>query len=451
MTAASELTPFAKESPAISKKSADGASLARDASSLLTPRHSKEKASSLHITFNLIACGLGIGVFTLPWSTAGASILPAVLIVTSVLALNAWTISILVEAAERHQTFDLGSLLAKLPGRIGTAAQYTCNGMLLFTLFLALIGYIIVIVDSLEASTPSTPFGDIHVPMRSVLVTLAAVCVLPLCFLDQRRLAFTSILAVAANAGIFAFMMGTFAVEEMNGSRPPVCYFAMAPGSIAMVSATMQVVVIQMCVLPMYSELEDRSPAKFNRIVCVSFTVLLVICVGFAVAGYATFGTGVSSNVLRDFPATHWGHSSRLAAVVAVSGVFPIILGSMVAPMAGSEMLRSFSAMSKDTMTGFVTCLTVMAVMVAALFIHDLGFLNVLSGAISLGAFVALVPSLIGLYLLGPKSSNPFWRATMYTLLVVGLVMSVLGVVMSDNYASNLQSACAWPHLSAHP
>merc|ERR1719487_2654071 len=137
--------------------------------------------------------------------------------------------------------------------------------------------------------------GSQRYPHRSIVVMLASACVLPLCFLDQRRLAFTSVLAVVANATIFAFLFTTFAVEEVNGNRPPICYFGVGPGSVAMMSAMMQVVVIQMCVLPMYAELENRSPAKFNRIVTVSFSILLFLCAGFAVSGYLTYGPGVSS------------------------------------------------------------------------------------------------------------------------------------------------------------
>jgi amino acid permease len=447
-----ESVPLAKADSAVCKKYDDtmGPVAGSDSAVSTSAQQAEKKATSLHITFNLITCGLGTGVFTLPWSTAGASILPALLIVALVLALNAWTISILIEAGERHQTFDLGSLLSKLPGRLGQVAQYACNLVLGFTLFLCLVGYIIVMVDCVQSSVlPPHIEGNKQNPHRSEYVMLAAVCVLPLCFLDQRRLAFTSLLAVAANANIFFLLLADFAMEEMEGSRPSVCYFGMGPGSVAMVSAMMQVVVIQMCVLPMYGELENRSPAKFNRIVAVAFAVLLLLCSGFAVAGYATYGQSVSSNVLLNLPSSHWGHASRLGAATAVAAVFPIIMFALVSPFSNSQALGNLQIGDAKTASSVAMCAIIAGVMVTSVFVSDLGFLNVVNGAISLGAFVALAPSLIGLYLLGPRSNNCYWRAAMYMLIAGGMSMSFVGLAFSDNFASALHSACMWPRFSS--
>ena len=55
------------------------------------------------------------------------------------------------EAGDRHQTFDLGSLLGKLPGRMGTSAQAVCNAVLWVTMFLCLVSYVVVITDSVQA------------------------------------------------------------------------------------------------------------------------------------------------------------------------------------------------------------------------------------------------------------------------------------------------------------
>lgn len=389
-------------------------------------------ATSSELVVNLITCGLGTGVFTLPWSTAGSSVVPAVAIIGFVLALNAWTINIIVEAGERHQTFNLGSLMGRIPGTLGRVSEGTVNIVMWLSTYLCLVSYVIVIVDSLHSV-----MGLYH---RSTLAILAGAAVLPLCFLDQKRLAFTSTLAVAATANVFMVICGQFVHSEIDGTRPPSCFMGISTGSIAMFSAMMQTVVIQVCILPMYEELKDRSPAKFNRIVIVSFSFLFVLCSAFAVIGYMAFGPTVSSNVLNNLPATHWGHLTRLSAAAAVLAVYPIIINPMIAP------LRNPTIVTNPMIAPLATVAVVLASMLAATYVDDLGFVNVVNGSISCGAFVAFAPSLVGLYLLGQTSMVAEWRFAMYGLIAFGTVCSVLGALMTDNYTQALHAACriAW-------
>jgi len=387
-------------------------------------------ATSSELMVNLITCGLGTGVFTLPWSTAGSSIVPAVAIIGFVLALNAWTISIIVEAGERHQTFNLGSLIGRIPGALGRVSEAGVNFFIGMSTYLCLVSYIIVIIDSLHSV-----MGSYH---RSSLAIMAGTAVLPLCFLDQKRLAFTSTLAVIATANVFMVICGQFVHTEIDGTRPPSCFMGVSTGSIAMFSAMMQTVVIQVCILPMYEELKDRTPQKFNRIVVVSFSFLFVLCSAFAVIGYLAFGPSVSSNVLNNLPATHWGHLTRLSAAAAVLAVYPIILNPMIAP------LRNPTIVMNPMIAPMATVAVVLASMITATFVDDLGFVNVVNGSLSCGAFVALAPSLVGLYLLGSKSLEGEWRFAMYGLIVFGTVCSVLGGLMTDNYTQALHAACMW-------
>merc|ERR1711868_248264 len=69
----------------------------------------------------------------------------------------------------------------------------------------------------------------------------------------------------------------------------------------------MQSVVMQMCVLPMYLELKDRTPEKFRDVTRVSFVVLMFLFSSFAVFGYEAFGQETQSNVLLELPLTQWG------------------------------------------------------------------------------------------------------------------------------------------------
>eukprot|EP00747_Dinoflagellata_sp_TGD_P168737 gnl/TRDRNA2_/TRDRNA2_195847_c0_seq1.p1 gnl/TRDRNA2_/TRDRNA2_195847_c0~~gnl/TRDRNA2_/TRDRNA2_195847_c0_seq1.p1 ORF type:complete len:427 (-),score=84.00 gnl/TRDRNA2_/TRDRNA2_195847_c0_seq1:103-1383(-) len=391
------------------------------------------KATEMNITMNLITAGLGTGIFTLPWSTAGASIVPAIAITGAVLLLNAWTISIIIEAGERHQVFDLGALLRKLPDPMGQIAHVACNAMVWFSSFLCLVSYIIVITDGLREFSTNRP----------LLVVLSSLLVLPLCFLDQRRLSMTSIMCVAANVNIFMLIGYLFVDMKVEGTKPAgTCYFGLSTGSISMVSAMMQTVIIQTNVLPMYSELKDRTPDKFNRAVAMAFVSLMILCTAFSVYGYLTFGPTVNSNIVENLPNTPWGRFSQLSAAAAVAAVFPIIMGPMIAPIRNSKAL---SNMNGSEWVASITIIVISAaVLVTALFIKDLGILNEVNGAMSCGAFVSMGPSLVGLYLMGPKYDTPKWRVIMTALAAGGLTCSVVGLLKTDNYASDLTSACVW-------
>merc|ERR1712048_242594 len=97
---------------------------------------------------------------------------------------------------------------------------------------------------------------------RPAIVIICSMFLLPLCFLDQRRLSFTPVMGVVVFGNLFAFLVSSFVIEEQSLNAPPVCFFGLSKGSVAMLSAMMQAVIVQMCVLPMYAEMENRTPAK---------------------------------------------------------------------------------------------------------------------------------------------------------------------------------------------
>merc|ERR1719461_1297668 len=113
-------------------------------------------------------------------------------------------------------------------------------------------------------------------------------------------------------------------------------------------------------------------------------------------------------------------------------------MGPMISPLRGA--LNECS----DNKVTITTCILVFAVMTAALEMDNLGRINVVNGALSLGTFVTIVPSLVGFQLLGPKSAQPNWRAAMYLLTLAGVSLSALGLTFTDNYFMNLKEVCSW-------
>lgn len=394
-------------------------------------------ATSFQLTLNLVACGLGTGVFTLPWSTAGASIVPSVLIIGGVLLLNAWTITFLVRAAEKYQAFDLGSLLRHVPGNLGQFAEAICNGAMWISMFLCLVSYHVAITDGLQAS------WTWRQPPRSLFVLLSGLLVLPLCFLDQCRLSVTSAMALLANLNLYALLVYLFSVSD---ALPTACMMGVSPGGVTMVSTMMQSVVVQGCVLPMYGEMKDRSPGKFDLVLAASFTLLFFFFCGFAIFGYMAFGSKVESDILNNLPTGPWSLVSRLGAAVAIMGCYPILIPPVIAPLRSYFRERTTEESPVRTyMAEIATFGLVLMATLIGIVAKDLGHLNVVNGAFSTGVFVGICPSFVGLFL-ADEASQPKFRASMYVLCAVGIIFAVTGLIMTDNLAEEMKASCIWSH-----
>lgn len=397
----------------IETRNADGARKDATESTQLLKQRNNGTATGAQLMLNIVVCGLGTGLFTLPWSVAGASCFLGVAIVAFVLALNAWTIFLLVEAAEAYQAFDIGSLLSHLPGQLGHTLPRVVNFTIWVGGFFCLVSYVIVIADC------AAPFAQLG-PWR--LKTLASLLVLPLCFLDQRWLSMTSSMSVGAVAVVFWLLLQ---LSHDTEAFPSLCLAGVSWGTVSMFASMMQTVILQMCVLPMYGEMKDRSPGSFERVVFWSFLILFKICACFAVLGYMIFGPDVKSNVLLSLPASLSGKMARLCAGASVMGVYPLILKSMIATFHSPGAI-------------------VAAVLLTSLCLSDLGKLNIVNGAVSTGVFVAVVPFMVGLHLLERVQQSIALRLGLFLLLIFGVLGSLFALLLDDNYERELSAACFW-------
>mmetsp|Transcript_16970 Transcript_16970/g.48212 ORF Transcript_16970/g.48212 Transcript_16970/m.48212 type:complete len:546 (+) Transcript_16970:402-2039(+) len=391
---------------------------------------------------NIITGGLGAGILCLPWAAAGASLSASIVIILVVLVVNAWTIDILVKAAEQRGVFDIGALLGELPGRLSASMEWMCNIVIWGTLFLCLISYYIVIADcSLKAFGGIPAFSDSvrdnHDAWRTGVLIVAAAILVPICFLDQDKLAYTSTMSVVVNC--FVICIITFDMFDQISLGPgrgvwtgtPICVFGLGYGSIAMFATLMQCVILQMCVLPMYLELKDHSPRKFKHVVNSSFAGLFLLFSGFAFAGVMAFGvTTVSENVLTNLGASIPALVSQAGMVLCIMSVYPIMFMPMVAPLKTSKY---------KSLAVPVTIMIVALSCLAAFPLRNLGEISIICGSLSVACFVGIIPALIGYYIV-QKS------AVAMTLLGLSMtVMGLLGLIYRDNiYEGDVCFVEAW-------
>eukprot|EP00929_Paragymnodinium_shiwhaense_P013720 TRINITY_DN121568_c0_g1_i1.p1 TRINITY_DN121568_c0_g1~~TRINITY_DN121568_c0_g1_i1.p1 ORF type:complete len:474 (+),score=88.93 TRINITY_DN121568_c0_g1_i1:74-1495(+) len=424
-----------------------------------TPASATAGVTQRQLAINLITGGLGTGMLSLPWSMAGAGIIPGVLMTFAVVGLNAWTITILVEAAEAYQVFDLGGVLSMLPGtvlgvRLGRFMQSFTNAMVWVVLMGSLISYLIVMHDSavpfLERSDALKGFSN-----RLTVVSVSALIVLPLCFLDQAWLSFTSTLGIAVNVYLIILLFVLFGNHASDSSlSSDACILGIGTGSLAMLSTLSQCVIIQMCVLPMYEELQDRTPAKFRRSLLIAFASLAVLFSVFATLGYLLYyhtgDVALNGNLLKNLPQeSWWTNITQIGFIAVVAVVYPIMVIPMMAPIKNMDLSRFVSARAtaatiSQRRTLLVTSVTVFLVFLSwlgAYLVDDLGIVNVVDGALCVTSFTALAPGLVGLYLVERRSKG--WRLMMYVLICLGVIFGIMGMVFNDNYADQLAKNCA--------
>jgi len=157
---------------------------------------------------------------------AGGSVLFSLGILALVLAVNAVTIMILIYAGDKCKQYELGGLLAMLPGQMGKYSQYISNGLVWLTLWGVVVGYCIVIQQQI---VPFMPQDDDFLSDKRLWAAVGTVLAVPLCFLNTKYLAFTSFLSVLVNVYVFVVLIALFA-DRSHKQELEFCMAGLGPG-----------------------------------------------------------------------------------------------------------------------------------------------------------------------------------------------------------------------------
>merc|ERR1719221_1351008 len=99
-------------------------------------------------------------------------------------------------------------------------------------MFLAIVSYFIVLSDS---SMPLFEHGSLN--WRPGWIMIGAVLMLPLCFVDQKYLSFSSTLCILSNIYLVTFIIGLAISKYDDIDGAAVCYFGVTTGSVSMLSS----------------------------------------------------------------------------------------------------------------------------------------------------------------------------------------------------------------------
>jgi len=412
------------------------------------------KASESQIFINLVASTLGAGILSLPWGMAGSSLITGVFALGFNLLLTGCAIMLYIRAAERTQLFDVGSVMSRLPGKVGTLMQWMTNLDMGLAGMCCLLAYNILVGDSLSKVFPSLS--------RKFAIMLANVVILPICFLPQKWLAVTSSLSVLVN--IYLFLLILYEAFT-NPIAEDVCYLGFQLGSASILANLFMATCIQYIVFPMYYELEDRSPEKFQKLLIRAFSMVFLFFGAFAGSAYLRWGSQVSSNILLSFPRNGAGLIAQFGVCLIVLSNYPIMTISMVQPLQFIGMKQKVGnkprettplldvpeeehlSLSREKKKPFLRFLRPIAIvtlvvvmMFASFYVTQLGSVNVFTGSMMMIVFLGFGPGLTGMFLLDPI---PGGRIIYTCLIIFALVMSMTALALKgSNYVSELESSC---------
>merc|ERR1712060_651546 len=134
--------------------------------------------------------------------------------------------------------------------------------------------------------------------------------------------------------------------------------------------------------------------------------------------------------------------------IPVVAAIYPIMVIPMIAPLknmgrdwfARPDLALALVEQRRKIIVSIITVGIVAVSFAGAMSIGDLDVVNVIGGSLGVGIFTALVPALVGLYLLDRRSV--VWKVSMGLLLCFGIAMGCLGLGYRGNYTAELETAC---------
>jgi len=181
-----------------------------------------------------------------------------------------------------------------------------------------------------------------------------------------------------------------------------------------------------------YSQLRDRSPARFCTAVCVAFVICFIIYAWVMTVGYLTFGTACDGLIINNYSNDDPGAMvSRVATLIAVICAFPLAFTAL------RETTFSTLGLNESRKRVFCagTVLLLAPITVLGCLLNDLGFVNSLGGAL-LGSTITLIfPSLL-CYLAATRVARFKHEARVekwlsIPIICLGVVIVVLGSAIS--------------------
>ncbi|XP_028645167.1 sodium-coupled neutral amino acid transporter 1 [Grammomys surdaster] len=391
--------------------------------------------------FNLSNAIMGSGILGLAFALANTGILLFLILLTSVTLLSIYSINLLLICSK-----ETGCMVYEKLGEqvFGTTGKLVIFGATSLQNTGAMLSYLFIVKNELPSAIKSLmgeedAFSAWYVDGRVLVVMVTFGIILPLCLLKNLGyLGYTS--GFSLSCMVFFLIVVIYKKfqtpcmnVEQNSTVSANVTDACTPKYVTFNSKTVYALptiafafVCHPSVLPIYSELKDRSQKKMQMVSNISFFAMFVMYFLTAIFGYLTFYEKVQSDLLHKYQST--GDililTVRLAVIVAVILTVPVLFFTVRSSLFELAKKTKFHLCRHV----LVTIILLVIINLLVIFIPSMKDIFGVVGVTSANMLIFILPSSLYLKITnqdGDKGTQRIWAAL---FLGLGVLFSLISI-----------------------
>ncbi|KFP81354.1 Sodium-coupled neutral amino acid transporter 1, partial [Apaloderma vittatum] len=396
--------------------------------------------------FNLSNAIMGSGILGLAFALANTGILLFLLLLVSVTLLSIYSIYLLLVCSK-----ETGCMVYEKLGEqvFGTAGKMIVFGSTSLQNVGAMLSYLFIVKNELPSAIKflmgkEETFWAWYVDGRILVVTVTFGIILPLCLLKNLGyLGYTSGFSLSCMVFFLVVVIykkfqipcggpelnATSSILSNSSAHEHICkpkYVIFNSKTVYALPTIAFAFVCHPSVLPIYSELKDRSQKKMQLVSNISFFAMFVMYFMTAIFGYLTFYDDVQSDLLHKYQSKDdiLILTVRLAVIVAVILTVPVLFFTVRSSLFELARKTKFD-LGRHVLVTFVLLVIINLLVI---FIPSMKDIFGVVGVTSANMLIFILPSSLYLKITqqdGSKLTQRIWASLFLTL---GIMFSLVSI-----------------------
>lgn len=388
--------------------------------------------------FNLSNAIMGSGILGLAFALANTGILLFLVLLSSVTLLSIYSINLLLICSK-----ETGCMVYEKLGEqvFGTTGKFVIFGATSLQNTGAMLSYLFIVKNELPSAIKflmgkEETFSDWYVDGRVLVVIVTFSIILPLCLLKNLGyLGYTSGFSLSCMVFFLIvviykkFQVPGLNATSANSTDADMCtpkYVTFNSKTVYALPTIAFAFVCHPSVLPIYSELKDRSQKRMQMVSNISFFAMFVMYFLTAIFGYLTFCENVHSDLLHNYQSK----DDILILTVRVAVIVAVIL---TVPVLFFTVRSSLFELAKKTKFNlcrhiFVTIILLVIINLLVIFIPSMKDIFGVVGVTSANMLIFILPSSLYLKITNQDEDKGTQRIWAALFLGLGVLFSLVSI-----------------------